>query len=139
MESKRKISLAIWSRSNIRVILAWLIIALVGLSISVASRAKLKDGAPHSPALIELAKEKIDLNTAGIGSICRLRRIGQAKAQAIIDYRKTCKLARLSDLVKIKGISYKLAKSLTPYLTLIDDLKPKPSKSGGSKSRRVKK
>ena len=79
--------------------------------------------------------EKIDLNKAKFKSICRLNGIGRSKAAAIIQYRKKHKLTKLSQLIKIRGISRKIAISIAEEVTLINDLSNVSGPVNGNKKK----
>ena len=51
---------------------------------------------------------QIDLNTATISELTKIKGIGPKKAKAIIEYRKKHKFNSVNDLLKIKGIGPKL-------------------------------
>ncbi len=65
------------------------------------------------------AEARIDINRAGTAELERLPLIGLAKAAEIVKYREAHgPFARLSDLVKVKGIGPKTFARIEPFLTI---------------------
>lgn len=55
-----------------------------------------------------MAEEKINLNTATLEELTKLKRIGPTYGQRIIDYRETYgPFERIEDLMKVKGVGQK--------------------------------
>lgn len=76
--------------------------------------------ASQKPVLIAGA-ERINPNTAPVGSLVRLPGIGTARAMDIIHYRQTSEaegpvFQMLADMENIKGIGPKTAEKMAPYL-----------------------
>lgn len=54
----------------------------------------------------------MDFNSATKEELMSIKGIGEKKAQAIIDYRKSNKITKLDDLKKIKGFGDKLVSKI---------------------------
>ena len=109
-------------RNSIFVLIGVLLIMLFAISQALVSYDK---KTPASKALHSQVREKIDPNSAGIGSLRRVPGIGQGRAEMIIKYRNSiapARLEKLSDLCKIRGIGKKTARKMRDYLSLSDDL-----------------
>lgn len=66
-----------------------------------------------------LAFAKVNINTATVEELSRLKGIGESKAQAIVDYREANgEFASVDDLVKVKGIGEKTLEKLKVDLVL---------------------
>jgi competence protein ComEA len=66
--------------------------------------------------------QKININRADVWLLQALPNIGQAKAQAIIDYRqKNGPFRSLEDLVKVPGISNSTFEKLKDFTTITED------------------
>ena len=61
-----------------------------------------------STALVVLAAEPVNINTADAQTLATLEGIGEKRAEAIIEYRsKYGPFVSIEDLVKVKGIGVK--------------------------------
>lgn len=100
-----------WRRPNQTALLAVCVMAGLALLAASGSRVRLARHIPVWPMQVEAAAERIDPNTASAASLRRLRGIGQAKAQAIVDYRRTRDgpaFNSVADLEKVHGIGPRL-------------------------------
>lgn len=62
---------------------------------------------------------KISINRAGLAELQEIPGIGEKKAQAILDYRKTHgAFATIDDLTQVKGIGDKMLEKMKPYIGL---------------------
>lgn len=71
------------------------------------------------------ATERIDPNTASVGSLRRLPNIGPLRAQKIVEYRQDHPprpFRTAGDLMKVPGIGLGTARRAAPHLALPDDL-----------------
>lgn len=76
----------------------------------------------HRRPLLDVTPERINPNTASIGSLVRLDGIGRARALDIIHYRDHHQqdgpaFALPQDMEHIKGIGPKTAQHISPWLT----------------------
>lgn len=63
-------------------------------------------------------KGVVNVTNASVEELERLPGIGEKKASAIVEHRRTHPLRKLEDLTKVKGIGRKTVQRLRPYLTL---------------------
>lgn len=75
----------------------------------------------------------VNITSASAEELMRLPGIGEKKAGAIIEHRRTHALKRFEDLTKVKGIGRKTVARLRPYLSLsgpttLKDRPARPSK-----------
>ena len=80
-----------------------------------ASLPEVEDGYPDS--LLE--GEVIDLNTASAADLTRLPRIGEKRAQAIVDYRESSgPFQSVEELTEVKGIGEGILAQVYDYVTV---------------------
>jgi hypothetical protein len=65
---------------------------------------------------VELARQRIDVNTASTASLCRLPEIGPALAAAIIQFRQQRSITSVHDLLQVRGIGEATTRAIEPYL-----------------------
>ena len=67
----------------------------------------------------EVKDSKISINTASISELMKINGIGQAKAQAIIDYRSTNGLFKdIKDITKVSGIGNSTFEKIKDYIKI---------------------
>jgi len=88
-------------------------VALLLLALLLPMRVRAEGGgaAPVSAGVV-------NITSASAEELTRLPGIGEKKAGAIVEHRRTHPLKRLEDLTKVKGIGRKTVARLRPYLTL---------------------
>ena len=80
------------------------------------------DATPAPPQSTFVSDVLVDLNTAQLDDLTGLPGIGEAKAQAILDYRREHgPFRRVEDIMQIKGIGEGIFQQLEPYITLTDE------------------
>lgn len=98
-----------------------LVVMVVGAAVVGVFAADLYERHQH-PAL-DSTPERINPNTAPIGSLVRLEGIGRARAMDIIHFRHTHQqegpaFRSVSDLQQIRGIGPKTVETISPWLTV---------------------
>jgi competence protein ComEA len=82
-----------------------------------ANASTVTDETHTSPAPVQ--DGKISINDAGLAELTELPGIGEKKAQAIIDYRRTHGPFRdVNELDRVKGIGSKMLAKMLPYVKL---------------------
>jgi competence protein ComEA len=109
-----------WQRAHVAAMLVVLVAGMAALVWRWVDRPLwLGLSLPVMPQRIAAAQEKINPNTAPVGSLRRLGGIGPVRAQAIVDYvaeRKGTAFGRAEDLTAVKGIGPGTVERLRPYL-----------------------
>lgn len=110
-----------WSRRNIAAALALCVVCSAGLTARMADRPHRVDGPiPLWGERIAAARERINPNTASVGSLRRLPGVGRIRAEAIAAYRREHgpeAFGRPEDLAKVHGIGPATVKGARPHLT----------------------
>lgn len=60
----------------------------------------------------------VDINRASIQELMTIPGVGQAKAQAIVEYRQASPFASTDELVNVKGIGEKMLAKIASYVTI---------------------
>lgn len=109
-----------WRTREVAIVLAVCAAGLVLLAVRYAARPlAVPEQVPVDPVRSQAATERINPNTASIGSLQRLPGIGQVKAQAILDYRRAHGPQAFrcpADLATVKGIGPTTVEHLAPFL-----------------------
>ncbi|MGA2265888.1 MAG: helix-hairpin-helix domain-containing protein [Phycisphaerae bacterium] len=109
-----------WRRPHVAAMAVLLAAGAVVLALRWADRpVRLGAVLPVMPSRVAEATEKINPNTATVGSLRRLSGLGPVKAQAIADYAAAhggAAFRRPEDLAAVNGIGPALVERLRPYL-----------------------
>jgi len=90
-------------------------LAFFAISAPFSVAADMDKKVPMASEMIE----KININTADVTQLSKIKGIGEKKAQAIIDYREANgSFKTIEDLVNVKGIGDSTLQKLKPYLSL---------------------
>ena len=112
-----------WSRRNLIALTAFCAVAVGTLTYRClyfpAEPAGSGEIIPVYPQRVQAATELIDLNTATMASLRRLRGIGPKIAEKIIEYRlehQPAAFKRPEDITRVKGIGPVTLRNIRPYL-----------------------
>jgi len=105
-----------WRRNNLAALILLCAVAAGWLGARYFFRSTdLGRTPPVNAARVNAAEEKIDPNTASAASLQRLEGIGEAKAQAIVEYREShgpAAYTQPADLAKVKGIGPRIVSNI---------------------------
>ena len=96
------------TRSERWFLLAAALVCVVSVVLAFWFAVPLRPEGPQSSSaetpLIQLAR--VDLNTAGLDALCTLPGVGEKRAQAILDYRKTYgPFASVAEAAQVPGLT----------------------------------
>ena len=92
---------------------------LLSLALLGASNPTL--AADEKPNVVVQQPSVVDLNTATLEQLTSLKGIGQSKALAILEYRKTMgKFHHIEQLAEVKGIGMKMVERLEAQIKVED-------------------
>jgi len=110
-----------WNRPNLAAGLALCVVFAAALTARMAGRPHVVgESIPLWGARAVAATERINPNTASVGSLQRLPGIGRTRAQAIVDYRDAHApdaFRTPEDLANIRGIGPVTVRNAAPHLT----------------------
>ncbi|MCJ7544049.1 MAG: helix-hairpin-helix domain-containing protein [Phycisphaerae bacterium] len=113
-----------WRRAQVAAMLAVWAAGATALGWRWADRPiQLGHSLPVMPQRVAAVTEKINPNTAPVGSLRRLSGIGPVKAQAIADYAAAhgrAAFRRPEDLAAVTGIGPGMVERLRPYLVFAE-------------------
>jgi competence protein ComEA len=89
-----------------------------GLLVGALLGAVSLDARADEPSVAPTAAGVVNINTATAQQLGLLPGIGEAKAQAIIQYRTRRPFARVEDIVAVRGIGRATLRRLRPYLAV---------------------
>ena len=114
-----------WTRSQRRVLLAFLSVLCVVLLVRYAlNPAYVSDPQPEVPARFHELADRIDPNTADWQTLAVLPGIGEKRAKDIVEYRERVRAGDPTrvvfdaegDLLYVKGIGPAMVSAMKPYL-----------------------
>jgi competence protein ComEA len=92
-------------------------IAVVGLALALAT------GGMGASAREE-GSQRIDLNRASAEELMSLPGVGAAKAQAIVEHRRTAPFRKIEELLQVKGIGDSIYAGLRDRITVSGEAAP---------------
>ena len=96
-----------------------ILLVILTLGFGFNSPALAKANKADNKAKVVNKAEKVNINTATVEELTKLKGIGQKKAKAIVEFRKkNGKFKKLEDLMLVKGIGKKTFAKLKPFITL---------------------
>jgi len=107
------------SRRNLAALLVLCAVAGGLLAASAAGRRGEGRRIGVDAERVRLAEQRINPNTASVGSLARLRNVGPARAAALVEYRQTRRGAafrRAEDLLNVRGIGPATVEAARPHL-----------------------
>jgi competence protein ComEA len=98
------------------------LIFVVNANAFTGNSTKLPDQTPaNKVAVTENAVERVNINSANVATLQKIKGFGKKKAEAVVDYRtKNGPFSSLEDLLKVKarGLNKKWLDKISKFLTV---------------------